>query len=309
MRRRPSTATLSSSSAASDVYKRQVLYHALGSQQAALFMTGYFVEESLSMDNLVVFILIFKEFRTPSELQHVALLYAVLFSLGFRVLIIFGGTWLLSRFRIMFLFFGAFLVFTGAKMAAGSGGSEDIGAIRKSTMRALSYLGVECHSEWGSTGELKLQRREDGRWTASPMLPLFLSLGLCDALFSFDSIPATLGITEDVYLVVTSNVFAVLGIRSLYWCFAALHSRFSTIQHALSAALVCVGMKMAVGYLEWEFPGFAYAAIALVMGVSAFPGRVAAVRKALGLGKAVVQDVELNLESVGDEESPLMSPV
>merc|ERR1712166_230850 len=239
------------------------VYYSLGSRASALFITGYFVEESLSVDNLVVFVLIFKQFKTPTELQHRALLYGVLLSIALRVVFIFFGTWLLSRFRVMLLFFGGFLVYTGYKMAAMDGGAEDIGAIRRGTMRLLAYFGVDVTEEWDTTGSLALVKVEGkDRWQASPMLPLFVSIGLCDIMFAFDSIPAILGITEDFFLVVSSNAFAVLGLRSMYWCLAALHSRFDAIQHALSAALVCVGIKMASGYFEYNLSWWVYLACA-----------------------------------------------
>eukprot|EP00658_Telonema_sp_P-2_P029917 TRINITY_DN22685_c0_g1_i1.p1 TRINITY_DN22685_c0_g1~~TRINITY_DN22685_c0_g1_i1.p1 ORF type:complete len:349 (+),score=90.97 TRINITY_DN22685_c0_g1_i1:267-1313(+) len=261
-----------------------MLYKIVGARQAALFITGYFVEESLSIDNLVVFVLIFKEFRTPSDFQHTALLYGVTLSIALRVVFIFFGTWLLSNFRFVMVLFGGFLVYTGLKMAGGGGGSDDIGAIRKSTNAFLAAVGVDVDHEWSSAGGIGFRRNDDGKFGASPMLPLFLCIGMCDIMFAFDSIPAILGITEDLFLVVTSNAFAVLGLRSLYWCLAALHSRFNAIQHALSAALVSVGLKMASGYFEYNLGGSVYGlCAATVMAVSVWPDQLRAVATVVGL--------------------------
>ena len=129
-----------------------IVFLVLGARESALFLTGFIVEESLSIDNLVVFVLIFQEYKTPSDRQHTALLYGVLFSIVLRVIFIFFGTWLLSKARVMLLVFGLFLVYTGGKMALGDS-AQDIGMIRTKAVQALAYFGADVAPDWSGSGK------------------------------------------------------------------------------------------------------------------------------------------------------------
>ena len=226
-----------------------------GAEWALLFLAGWSLEEMLSIDNLFVFLLIFKSFRVPVELQHRALLYGVLLSILFRAAFILFGTMLLQRFRIALAAFGIFLVYSGVKSELGSGDDEeDAIGFQAFAHRALSCVGVPMANEDRPDGAfcVRVNDPEANRtqWMATPQVAVLLSIAVADVVFALDSIPAILTITTDRFVVITSNAFAVLGLRTLFWVLASLDSQFDFIQHILAFMLTAAGGKLMLAYFE-----------------------------------------------------------
>ncbi len=202
------------------------------------YLTGYLVEKSLSVDNLFVFVVIFGALAIPPALQHRVLYWGILTALVLRAAMIFVGAALLSRFAWLMLVFGGFLAVTGVRLwfRREEERHPERGRLFRLLRRAVP-----------STDRLEGHRffvRAGGRWLATP---LFLALALIefsDVVFALDSIPAIFGITLDPFIVFTSNVFAILGLRSIYFALASLMLRFEHLEKGLSAVLVFIGAKM-----------------------------------------------------------------
>ncbi len=222
------------------------LWATLGPQPALEFAAGYLVEQALSVDNLFVFILIFGFFKVPPPLQHRVLFWGILGALIMRGIMIGVGAALLAQFHWVIYIFGAFLVFTGVKMAF----SHDAAIEPESNpiirlVRRIFPVTTKYHGE-------KFFIRESIRPGAAVRLvatPLFVVLALIettDLVFALDSIPAIFGVTRDPFIVYTSNVFAILGLRSLYFVLAGVIGKFHLLKYGLSAVLAFVGVKMLV---------------------------------------------------------------
>jgi tellurite resistance protein TerC len=214
------------------------LYYFRGSEVAVQFLTGYLIEKSLSVDNIFVFALIFGYFAVPASDQHRVLFWGILGALVMRAAFIFAGSALLAQFHWIIYVFGAFLIFTGIRMAR--------------------HQEMEIHPE--DNPVLKLVRRlipvtgdyrghhffvrEAGRWVATPLFLVLALLETTDLVFAVDSIPAIFAVTNDPFIVYTSNIFAILGLRSLYFLLAGVMDKFVYLKLGLSAVLVFVGTKM-----------------------------------------------------------------
>jgi tellurite resistance protein TerC len=217
-----------------------LLWWLRGPEPAVQFLTGYLIEKSLSIDNIFVFALIFGYFAVPSEYQHRVLFWGILGALLMRAGFILGGAALLDRFHWVIYVFGAFLILTGIKMALHRG--AELHPERNPVLRlARRWLPV--------TPEYRRDRlfaREGGRWLATPLFLVLLMIESTDLVFAVDSIPAIFAVTDDPFLVYTSNVFAVLGLRSLYFLLAGVMGKFAYLKLGLSAVLVFVGVKMSL---------------------------------------------------------------
>lgn len=216
------------------------LYFWQGPQVGMEFLTGYLIEKALSVDNIFVFIMIFAYFKIPALYQHKVLFWGVLGALVMRAIFIFGGVQLLEHFHWIIYIFGAFLIFTGIKMAFSHGAELDPGKtpILKLFRRVMPV-----------TDKLEGDRftvRRDGRLWATPLLFALVFVEMSDLIFAVDSIPAILSITRDPFIVYTSNVFAILGLRSLYFALAGIMDMFHYLHYGLAAILVFVGTKMAI---------------------------------------------------------------
>jgi tellurite resistance protein TerC len=212
-----------------------------GAVKAVEFLTGYVLELSLSVDNLFVFVLVFATFRIPDHLQHRVLFWGILGALVLRGTMIIGGTALVTRFDWLIYVFGAFLVFSGIKLLVAE---KEHHPERSWAFRALRRV-------IPSTTRLDGHRFyvvEQGRTLATPLLLALVLIELSDVVFALDSVPAIFGVTLDPFIVFTSNVFAILGLRSLYFVLAQLMRRFEYLPVGLSAVLVFIGAKMVAGY-------------------------------------------------------------
>jgi tellurite resistance protein TerC len=217
-----------------------LLYFWFGSQRALEFLTGYIIEYSLSMDNIFVFILIFRYFAVPSGAHHRVLFWGILGALFMRAIFILIGTVLLQRFHWVIYIFGAFLVFTGLKMLKGA--EIEVHPERNPALRLFQKY-VPLSNQYDGA---KFWIRGDGRSYATPLMLVLVVVEATDLVFAVDSIPAIFAVTTDPFIVYTSNVFAILGLRSLYFLLAAAMKKFHYLSIGLGLVLSFVGVKMLV---------------------------------------------------------------
>jgi TerC family integral membrane protein len=211
-----------------------------GSQRGLEFLTGYLIELSLSVDNLFVFLLIFSYFKVPSKYQHRVLFWGVMGALVMRLTMIFVGAALINRFNWIIYIFGAFLVYTGIKMFKQE--ELDIQPEDNPLVRAVTkYIPITRHYE-----EQKFFTRQNGRLTGTLLLLVLVIVEVTDLVFAVDSIPAIFAITTNTFIVYTSNVFAILGLRSMYFLLAGVVEKFQYLRMGLAIVLTFIGTKMLV---------------------------------------------------------------
>ena len=238
------------------------IYAQLGSQAALDFFTAYVIERTLSIDNIFVFLLIFSYFSVPPQFQHRVLFWGIVAALLMRALFIAAGLALIAKFDWILYVFGAFLVYTGIKMAVRREG--EIHPERNPVLRLFRRF----YPVTNEYHEASFLVRMDGRYAATPLLVVLLVVETTDVIFAVDSIPAVLAITVDPFIVYTSNVFAILGLRALYFALAGIMEPFHYLHYGLSAILIFVGVKMIVAHV-YEVPTvLALAFIALTMVIS-----------------------------------------
>ena len=202
------------------------------------FLTGYLIEYSLSVDNIFVFLLIFSYFRVPSLYRHKVLFWGILGALIMRAIFILAGVTLIHKFHWLIYVFGAFLILTGIKMALEKG--KEIHPERNPVLKLFRrFMPVTDRYEEG-----KFFVKRARHYLATPLFVVLLVVETTDVIFAVDSIPAVLAITLDPFIVYTSNVFAILGLRSLYFALAGIMELFHYLHYGLSAILVFVGAKM-----------------------------------------------------------------
>lgn len=216
------------------------IYFFYGHEKALEFLTGYLIEESLSIDNLFVFLLLFRYFKVPHEYEHKALFWGILLALITRGIFIFAGVALVNTFHWIIYIFGAFLVFTGIKMAFSKGG--EVHPEKNVALKILRFF-IPITKNFVRDKFFIIKR---GKRFATPMLAILLALETTDIIFAIDSIPAVLAITTDPFIVYTSNVFAILGLRSLFFAISGLMNLFHYLQYGLAAILSFVGVKMLI---------------------------------------------------------------
>jgi len=216
----------------------------MGPEKGLEWFTGYVLEKSLSVDNLFVFVLIFTSFQVDLRHQHRVLYWGVLGALIMRAVMILAGTALLNRFAWMMWVFGGFLVWTGLKMLfVTSDKAEDPseGRVAQIFRRIVPFDPKGGHEHFWTV--------KDGKRLATPMLLVLVIVEITDLVFAVDSIPAVLAVTRDPFIVYTSNVFAILGLRSLYFLLAKMMDRFHRLETGLALVLAFVGVKMCIA--EW----------------------------------------------------------
>ena len=204
----------------------------------AEYLTGYLIEKSLSVDNIFVFLMLFTYFAVPPERQRKVLVLGVLGAVVLRVVMILIGAWLIARFHWILYVFGLFLLATGIKMIVFADDKPDLEknpALR--WMRAHLAITPDFHGD-------RYRILKDGKHWYTPLFVVLVLIGVTDLVFAVDSIPAIFAITDDPFIVMTSNIFAVLGLRALYFVLADLASRFHLLVYGLGAILVFVGSKM-----------------------------------------------------------------
>ncbi|ELO2385647.1 TerC family protein [Salmonella enterica] len=208
--------------------------------QALAFLTGYLIEKSLAVDNVFVWLMLFSYFSVPPALQRRVLVYGVLGAIVLRTIMIFAGTWLITQFEWLLYVFGAFLLFTGVKMALAKEDESGIG--EKPMVRWL-----RGHLRMTDTIENKrFFVRKNGLLYATPLLLVLIMVELSDVIFAVDSIPAIFAVTTDPFIVLTSNLFAILGLRAMYFLLSGVAERFSMLKYGLAVILVFIGIKMLI---------------------------------------------------------------
>lgn len=208
--------------------------------QALAFLTGYLIEKSLAVDNVFVWLMLFSYFSVPPALQRRVLVYGVLGAIVLRTIMIFAGTWLITQFEWLLYVFGAFLLFTGVKMALAKEDESGIG--EKPMVRWL-----RGHLRMIDTIENEhFFVRKNGLLYATPLLLVLIMVELSDVIFAVDSIPAIFAVTTDPFIVLTSNLFAILGLRAMYFLLSGVAERFSMLKYGLAVILVFIGIKMLI---------------------------------------------------------------
>jgi tellurite resistance protein TerC len=215
-----------------------VLFLVYGHQVGLTFLTGYVIEESLSVDNIFVIVLIFEYFRVPRICQHRVLFYGIIGALLMRGLFIGLGAVLIARFHWILYIFGAMLVITGVRMAFRD--DEEFDGEQNPIVKFVRRLMPMSHEFKGK----HFFTIENGKRLATPLLLVLVLVEVTDLIFAVDSIPAIFGVTRDPFLVFTSNIFAVLGLRSLYFLLAAVVDKFYLLKYGLAVILTFVGVKM-----------------------------------------------------------------
>lgn len=227
-----------------EIAHNQAYGHELAKTKVMEYFTGYVLEKSLAVDNLFVFLMIFGYCKVPPQYQHRVLLYGVFGAIILRALMIFVGAVLVSRFEWILYFFGAFLLYTGIKMIK-QGGEEDEDL---SQNKILQWLQKHIRVSQTLDGE-KFFTRENGRRMATPLLLVLVMVELSDVVFAVDSIPAVFAVTTDPFIVLTSNIFAILGLRAMYFLLADMADRFVFLNYGLAFVLSFIGGKMLV--MHW----------------------------------------------------------
>jgi tellurite resistance protein TerC len=239
-----------------------ILWSQFGSKLATEFLTGYLIEKTLSIDNIFVFVVIFGSLKVPSLYQHRVLFWGILGALVMRAAMIFAGVSMLERFHWLIYVFGAFLIFTGIKLLVDKDDAKDpekglfLRTVRKLVPSTPDYDGERFFSKRG------------GRWLATPLFMALLLVEMTDVVFALDSIPAIFAVTRDPFIVFTSNIFAILGLRSLFFLLAGVMDRFAYLKVGLSGVLMFVGLKMALVDFIKVPAALSLLVIALILGSS-----------------------------------------
>lgn len=219
------------------------VHYQFGKEKAIEFFTGYIIEKSLSVDNIFVIIMIFSYFNVPKAYQHKVLFWGILGALVMRVIFIFAGIELIHKFHWLIYIFGGFLIFTGIRMvtAADTKLDPEKNPVVKLVRRIFPVT--------ESFQEDKFFTKVNGKTWATPLFLVVMLIEATDLIFAVDSIPAILAISEDPFIVYTSNVFAILGLRSLYFALSGIENYFKYLKYGLAVILVFVGTKMCI--MDW----------------------------------------------------------
>lgn len=238
------------------------VYYYLGYDTALEFYAGYLIEYSLSVDNIFVFLLIFSYFKVPAKFQHKVLFWGILGALVFRLLFIFAGVALLERFHWIIYIFGSFLVFTGIRLAMEK--DKEVHPERNPILIVVRKFIPVTKNYHGDTFFIKKM----GRLIATPMFIVLIVIETTDIIFALDSIPAILAITRDEFIVYSSNAFAILGLRALYFALSGIMRLFHYLHYGLSAILIFVGIKMLISEFYHIPTPYALGFIALTLATS-----------------------------------------
>lgn len=226
------------------------VYFLSGPEPALQFFTGYLIEKSLSVDNIFIFVLLFSYFSVPSQYQHRVLFWGVLGALVMRAIFILAGAALLQTFHWVIYVFGIFLIFTGIRM--GLHKEREVHPDKNPVVKLMRRVLPVTGSYYGRRFFVRL----DGKLMATPLLLVLVVIETTDLVFAVDSIPAIFAVTTDPFIVYTSNVFAILGLRSLYFVFANIIDKFHYLQLGLAVILTFVGIKMVITDI-FHIPTFA----------------------------------------------------
>ena len=225
------------------IYLTETIGREAATTKAMEFLTGYVIEKSLSVDNVFVFLMIFTHFGVPPQYQRKVLLYGVLGAIIMRIIMVLAGSWVVSQFAWVLYLFGVFLLITGLRMLVANEQEPDIEAnpVLKLAKKVLPFT-KEFHGE-------KFSIIENGKRVFTPLLLVLILIEISDVIFAVDSIPAIFAVTTDPFIVFTSNIFAIMGLRALYFLLADMADRFHLLKFGLAFVLMFVGIKMLI--VEW----------------------------------------------------------
>ncbi|MHA6247249.1 TerC family protein [Pontibacter sp. CAU 1760] len=240
-----------------------LIYYWQGPAPALEFLTGYLIEKSLSVDNLFVFILIFNFFKVPTKYQHKILFWGIIGALVLRATFILVGVALIAKFHFIIYLLGGFLVFTGLKMAFSHGDEE----VHPENNPLVNWVSKHMRITKTSVGG-KFFVKHDGKLFATPLFLVLIMVESTDVVFAADSIPAILAISKDPFIVYTSNVFALLGLRALYFALAGIMQLFHYLHYGLSAILVFIGAKLLLSDLVEIDMRYALVVVGLILTAS-----------------------------------------
>jgi tellurite resistance protein TerC len=238
------------------------VYFWFGPERALEFLTGYLIEKALSVDNLFVFLVLFSYFAVPAPLQHRVLFWGIVGALLLRAGFIMAGAALIRQFHWVIYIFGAFLVFTGIKLLAAR--ESEIHPERNLALRLFRRI-LRCVPDYRGS---RFSVKEAGRRYATPLLMVLVAIEATDIVFAVDSIPAIFAITTDPFIVFTSNIFAILGLRALYFLLAGMIGKFRYLKVGLGLVLAFVGIKMLLGGWIHVPIGLSLGVIACLLGLS-----------------------------------------
>jgi len=243
-------------------YLDGTLGRSIANAKALEFITGYLIEKALAVDNVFIWLLLFGFFAVPPKLQKRVLLFGVLGAIVMRTLMIFAGAWLITQFHWVLYLFGGFLLLTGIKMYWSAETPPDL-----ENNRLLRWLRHHLKISNEFDGGRFFTRRQ-GILYATPLLLALVLVEISDLIFAVDSIPAIFAITTDPFIVLTSNIFAILGLRAMYFLLAGVADRFSLLKYGLAVVLMFIGIKMLLLDIYTIPTGFSLAVIATIIGVS-----------------------------------------
>ena len=225
------------------IYLTETIGREAATTKAMEFLTGYVIEKSLSVDNVFVFLMIFTHFGVPPQYQRKVLLYGVLGAIIMRIIMVLAGSWVVSQFAWVLYLFGVFLLITGLRMLVANEQEPDIEAnpVLKLAKKILPFT-KEFHGE-------KFSIIQNGKRIFTPLLLVLILIEISDVIFAVDSIPAIFAVTTDPFIVFTSNIFAIMGLRALYFLLADMADRFHLLKFGLAFVLMFVGIKMLI--VEW----------------------------------------------------------
>jgi tellurite resistance protein TerC len=238
------------------------IYYWQGQEAAMEFLTGYLIEKSLSVDNLFVFILLFNYFKVPTKYQHKLLFWGVIGALVLRGIFILVGVALIAKFHFIIYILGAFLIYTGFKMAFSK--NQDVDPEQNPLLKFASrHLRMTKKPVEG-----KFFVRQNGRLYATPLFLVLIMIESTDLVFAADSIPAILAISDDPFIVYTSNVFALLGLRALYFALAGIMQLFHYLHYGLSLILAFIGVKLLLSDIYHLNTNIALTVVGLILAIS-----------------------------------------
>ncbi|MBE3740943.1 TerC/Alx family metal homeostasis membrane protein [Vibrio parahaemolyticus] len=228
-----------------DVYAPHSAYS--NEKATVSFLTGYLLEKSLNVDNLFVFAIIFAQYKVPEHLRPRALLWGVIGALVLRAIMIAVGAQLLAQYHWVLYLFAAFLIWTGIKLARDKGEDEEVNPYPEQVIRKLLPVTDDYQGN-------HMFLKQAGKWVATPILIVVGVIAVMDVMFALDSIPAIFAVTREPFLVLAANVFALLGLRSLYFVLQAMLDKFIYLKPALSVIMMFIGVKMLLVGTEYEIP-------------------------------------------------------
>jgi len=225
------------------IYLSDTVGREVATAKAMEFLTGYVIEKSLSVDNVFVFLLIFGHFAVPPQYQRKVLLYGVLGAIVMRIIMILAGSWVVTQFSWVLYLFGIFLLVTGFRMLVAAEKEPDLEAnpVLRLAKKLLPFTN-EFHKE-------KFSIKENGKRLFTPLFLVLILIEISDVVFAVDSIPAIFAVTTDPFIVFTSNIFAIMGLRALYFLLADMADRFHLLKFGLAFVLMFVGIKMLI--VKW----------------------------------------------------------